>query len=227
MGVHLRRANFMRVLFSFNRAGSHVSVRALLRSLCFYLVFSPASTCIRGISAAARRLFRTHRSSPLRQKNRKLTGHPARSRSVSRSIFPPGRNGLQPDVSLDLQQSTHKGQRARLRLGALGSVHRNGQQNGVTEFIHDGWYTAPTFASSIDESLRLRRPQLHPPSFDTLDLPTHGCTVCSSDSFTYTVPSGGSNKLLVLLILSGVLSSPSANPERSPALYHYALFTGR
>ena len=122
--------------------------------------------------------------------------------------IPPGRNGLQPDVSLQYNsQNTSDGIVGygwSLSIPYIERLNKTGSQ--------DLYGNTPYFTSSIEGELAFEAtttPSSPTPSIlDTLPLALssttnviHGNAI--SDSFTYTVPSGGSNKTLVVWLFYG------------------------
>jgi RHS repeat-associated protein len=117
--------------------------------------------------------------------------------------IPPGRNGLQPDVSLQYNsQNTADsivGYGWSLSVPYIQRLNKTGSQN---------LYGSPSyFTSSIDGELATEAtsapPLITPSIMDSLDLTEHGCVGCVSDSFQYHVPDGGSNKLFMVLLSRG------------------------
>src|SRR5262245_33173576 len=114
--------------------------------------------------------------------------------------IPPGRNGLQPDVSLDYNSQRTSdgivGYGWSLSVPYIERINKTGSQN----LFHD----TPYFSSSIDGELALATTTVAsgnaPSILDTLPTTMTSCGLCNSLSTSYTVPSGGTGKLLVLLI---------------------------
>src|SRR5215831_18766195 len=116
--------------------------------------------------------------------------------------IPPGRNGLQPDVSLDYNSQRMSdgivGYGWSLSVPYIERLNKTGSQNLYQD--------TPYFSSSIDGELALATtttPASRPSIMDSLDLTEHGCTGCVSDSFQYHVPDGGSNKLFMVPLSRG------------------------
>src|ERR1700732_2232421 len=89
----------MRGLLSFNRAGSHVSIRFVASILIFYFVLSPAETAFAfgdgPPTIPNSTVFTQQTQAP------KVDGATGAFTQQVPLDIPPGRNGLQPDVSLD------------------------------------------------------------------------------------------------------------------------------
>ena len=117
--------------------------------------------------------------------------------------IPPGRNGLRPDVSLQYNsQNTSDsvvGYGWSLSIPYIQRLNKNGSQS---------LYGSPSyFTSSIDGGMASEAtttPSVTSPTImDTPNLTEHGCVGCASDSFSYTGPSGGTNKLFMVLLTRG------------------------
>ena len=109
--------------------------------------------------------------------------------------IPPGRNGLQPDVSLDYNSQRTSdgivGYGWSLSVPYIERVNKTGSQ--------DLYQNVPYFSSSIDGELALATTSTAR-IMDSLPTTMTSCGLCNSLSVPYTVPSGGTNKVLVLLI---------------------------
>src|SRR5215831_13941526 len=116
--------------------------------------------------------------------------------------IPPGRNGLQPDVSLDYNSQRMSdgiaGYSWSLSVPYIERLNKTGSQD-----LYQG---TPYFSSSIDGELALATTTtaFSPPSImESLDLTEHWCVGYASDSFQYHVPDGGSNKVFMVLMDRG------------------------
>jgi len=130
--------------------------------------------------------------------------------------IPPGRNGLQPDVSLQYNsQNTSDGIVGygwSLSTPYIQRINKTGSQE-----LYSG---TSYFTSSIDGELALdgtaqSSATTSPTILDALPLTLHKGTAITSDSWTYTVPSGGQNKLLVVLF-AGNADPITASQNGSP-----------
>jgi hypothetical protein len=125
------------------------------------------------------------------------------TQSVSLDI-PPGRNGLQPDVSLQYNsQNTSDGIVGygwSLSIPYIQRLNKTGSQN---LYASSSYFTSSTDGELAFDGVNTPAvvPAISPTIMDTLNLPSH-TTLCgiTSDSFSYTVPSGGANKLLLVLV---------------------------
>jgi Salmonella virulence plasmid 65kDa B protein len=125
--------------------------------------------------------------------------------------IPPGRNGLQPDVSLQYNsqntQDSIVGYGWSLSTPYIQRLNKTGSQNLYNssavqyftssvegELALDSTTTPPSSAPTILDTLPI---SLSSGNNSTNSNSTHGQAV--SGSFTYTVPAGGSNKALVVL----------------------------
>lgn len=126
--------------------------------------------------------------------------------------LPLGRSGLQPVLSLD-----YNSQRTEDGIVGYGWTISIPYIERLNKTGTDNLYgTTPYFTSSIvgelaPEATIESTATSSPTVMDTLDLTTLGCNFCSSDSFSYTVPSGGQNKLLVVLLAQGTTVTPFAS----------------
>src|SRR5258707_9134058 len=88
----------MRGLYSFNRAGSHVFIRVVSTVLVFYLILSPAQPAFADFGGTQPTVSNpqvfTDTDAP------KVDGQSGAFTQRVPLDIPPGRNGLQPDVSL-------------------------------------------------------------------------------------------------------------------------------
>jgi hypothetical protein len=124
--------------------------------------------------------------------------------------IPPGRNGLQPDLTLDYSsQRTIDGLVGygwNLSIPYITRLNKTGSQNLYS--------SAAYFTSSIDGELATdatSTPGTRPSILDTLPLTIHAAASVTSDSFSYTVPSGGSNKLFVVMVCqNNATNAPTA-----------------
>jgi Salmonella virulence plasmid 65kDa B protein len=115
--------------------------------------------------------------------------------------IPPGRDGLQPDVSLQYNsQNTSDsivGYGWSLSIPYIQRLNKTGSQ--------DLYGTTPYFTSSIEGELTPDSPlssTTSPSILDTLPLTAHQAGFGISDSFSYTVPSGGQNKMMLVLMFA-------------------------
>jgi RHS repeat-associated protein len=201
----------MRGLYSFNRAGSHVFIRVVSCALVFYLILSPAQPAFAafgdGTPTVSNAQVFTDSDAP------KVDGQSGAFTQRVPLDIPPGRNGLQPDVSLQYNsQNTADGVVGygwSLSIPYIQRLNKTGSQNL--------YGNNPYFTSSLDGELALDGTNTlaiaatsSPSIMDTLPV-THRVsgTNVTSDSFTYTVPSGGSNKLLVVMAALGADQSSS------------------
>src|SRR3989344_6997109 len=129
--------------------------------------------------------------------------------------IPPGRNGFQPDVALEYNsQNTSDGIVGygwSLSVPYIQRLNKTGSEN-----LYGG---TPHFTSSIDGELAvasttsstITATSSTPSILDTLPLTliSFGGDI-TSDSRSYTVPSGGSNKVFVLLIAKAGDGAPTA-----------------
>jgi Salmonella virulence plasmid 65kDa B protein len=125
--------------------------------------------------------------------------------------IPPGRNGLQPELSLHYNsQNTADGIVGygwSLPIPYIERLNKTGSQ--------DLYGTTPYFTSSIEgelasEATSTTQTVVTPTILDTAPLTIHSGNG-TSDSFSYTVPSGGTNKLLVVLLAAGGTPSATLN----------------
>jgi hypothetical protein len=126
--------------------------------------------------------------------------------------IPPGRNDLQPNVSLDYNsQSTQDsivGYGWSLSVPYIERLNKTGAQ--------DLYGSYPYYSSSIEGELASTTSTIVPaaatttPTIMDSSFTSHGCDPCSSDSFTYTVPAGGTNKLFVVMLTTPSANTPSA-----------------
>jgi hypothetical protein len=142
----------MRVSLSFNRDGSNVIVRFISAVLVFCFVLSPAQPAFAafgdGTPTVPNPTVFTAADAP------KVNGQSGAFTQRVPLDIPPGRNGLQPDVSL--------------------------QYN--SELVPDA-----TSSAGI-------APSTNPTIMDTTTPTVHAAVNTTSQSFTYNVPSGGTNK---------------------------------
>ena len=131
--------------------------------------------------------------------------------------IPPGRSGLQPDVTLDYNsqrtQDSIVGYGWQLSIPFIQRLNKTGSQN-----LYSGEY----FSSSIDGelfSLATSTPATTSPTIlDSLPVTNRQSSVSvTSDSFSYTVPAGGTNKLLVVLLAMGADKSASLSATQNGA----------
>jgi len=125
--------------------------------------------------------------------------------------IPPGRNGLQPDVSLQYNsQNTSDGVVGygwSLSIPYIERLNKTGSQ--------DLYGSNPYFTSSIDGELASEATTspvtVAPTILDTIPSSglMHSLQGGTSISFSYTVPSGGENKLLIVM-WSGSNATPTA-----------------
>ena len=123
--------------------------------------------------------------------------------------IPPGRNSLQPDLTLDYNsqrtQDSIVGYGWQLSIPYIQRLNKTGSQN-----LYSGGY----FTSSIDGelvSLATSTPATTSPTIlDSLPLSIYQTPVGSSDSRSYTVPAGGSNNLFLVLLTNGNSTAPTA-----------------
>jgi hypothetical protein len=113
--------------------------------------------------------------------------------------IPPGRNGLQPALSLD-----YKSQRTQdgivgfgwnISLPYIQRLNKTGSQN---LYSTSGYFTSSfdgELASDSTSSLGVA-----PSIVDSLPITSHVAANTTSDAFSYTVPSGGINKLFVVMV---------------------------
>src|SRR5258707_5925157 len=98
----------MRGLYSFNRAGSHVFIRVVSTVLVFYLILSPAQPAFADFGGTQPTV-----SNPQVFTDTDLPKIDGPSGAFTQRVpldIPPGRNGLQPDVSLQYNsQNTSDG----------------------------------------------------------------------------------------------------------------------
>src|SRR5229473_5744043 len=149
MGVNLRCIQIgMRGHYSFNRAGSHVFIRVLSSVLVFCFILSPAEPAFAAFGDGAptvpnSSVFTTSDDSP------KVDGQSGAFTQRVPLDIPPGRNGLQPDVSLQYNsQNTSDGIVGygwSLSIPYIQRLNKTGSQD-----IYGG---APYFTSSIDGEL--------------------------------------------------------------------------
>jgi hypothetical protein len=136
--------------------------------------------------------------------------------------IPPGRNGLQPDVTLDYSsqrtQDTSVGYGWQIAIPYIQRLNKTGSQ--------DLYGNTPYFTSSLDGELASTTmtatsstATTSPVILDTLPLAIYQTPVGSSDSRSYTVPAGGSNKLFLVLLTNGSLTAPSATLNGSPLTF--------
>ena len=115
--------------------------------------------------------------------------------------IPPGLNGLQPDVTLDYSsqrtQDSIVGYGWQLSIPVIQRLNKTGSQ--------DLYGNMPYFTSSIDGELTnvtvtatTSGATSTPYILDTLPLTIYQTPVESSDSRTYAVPAGGTNKLFLV-----------------------------
>jgi Salmonella virulence plasmid 65kDa B protein len=127
--------------------------------------------------------------------------------------IPPGRNGLQPDISLQYNsQNTSDGivgYSWSLSIPYIQRLNKTGSQ--------DLYGSNPYFTSSLDGELALdgtNTPAINataaPSILDTTPLTLHQAANTTSDSFPYTVPAGGTNKLLVVEVGANDSAPPSS-----------------
>jgi hypothetical protein len=133
--------------------------------------------------------------------------------------IPPGRSGLQPDVSLDYNSQRMEdsivGYGWSLSVPYIERVNKNGSQLLYTTSDN----VLPTFTSSIDGELASPATSTGPATIsilDSLDTTVHGGTG-TSDSFSYTVPSGGTNTLLIVLLGRGSPGVPTVTQNGASA----------
>jgi hypothetical protein len=136
--------------------------------------------------------------------------------------IPPGRNGLQPDVTLDYSsqrtQDSYVGYGWQLSIPYIQRLNKTGSQ---------GLYgNTPYFSSSIDGELTNATitatssgATSSPYILDSLPLSIYQTPVGTSDSRTYTVPAGGTNKLFLVLLTNGNSTAPSATLNGSPITF--------
>jgi hypothetical protein len=125
--------------------------------------------------------------------------------------IPPGRNSLQPDLTLDYNsqrtQDSIVGYGWQLSIPYIQRLNKTGSQN-----LFSGGY----FTSSIDGelvSLATSTPATSTPTIlDSLPVTYRTLSSGTSDSFPYTVPSGGTNKELIVQVCmnAGSGGAPSA-----------------
>src|SRR5208337_1651451 len=136
--------------------------------------------------------------------------------------IPPGRNGLQPDVTLDYSsqrtQDSIVGYGWQLSIPYIQRINKTGTQ--------DLFGTTPFFTSSIDGELTntnvtatTSNATTSPTILDALPLSTYKVTNSTSDSRSYTVPAGGINKLFVILLAENGSSVPSATLNGIPVAF--------
>jgi hypothetical protein len=109
--------------------------------------------------------------------------------------IPPGRNGLQPDLSLQYNsQNTSDGIVGygwSLDIPYIQRLNKTGSQ--------DLYATSSYFTSSIDGEIITATSSGSAPSIqDTVPLTVHTVSSVTSTSLTYTVPAGGSNQIEVV-----------------------------
>jgi Salmonella virulence plasmid 65kDa B protein len=141
--------------------------------------------------------------------------------------IPPGRNGLQPDITLDYNSQRTSdgivGYGWNLSLPFIQRLNKTGSQNLYS--------SAAYFTSSIDGELAsdsTTTPVGTVPSImDTLPLTTHVAANVTSDSFSYTVPLGGTNKLFVVMVCQNDTGSvPTSETLNGVALSTFVKMPG-
>src|SRR6266436_8905072 len=209
----------MRDSLSFNRAGSHVFVRFISLVLVFYFVLSPAQPAFADFGGTQptvpnAQVF-TASDAP------KVDGQSGAFTQRVPLDIPPGRNGLHPDVSLQYNsQNTSDsivGYGWSLSIPYIQRLNKTGSQS-----IYG---SAPYFASSIDGELTsdgTTTPAIVATTshtiLDALPLPIQGLSFGTSQSFTYTVPAGGSNKLLLVLVAQNTGTAPTSATQNGVSL---------
>jgi hypothetical protein len=124
--------------------------------------------------------------------------------------IPPGRNGLQPDITLDYNsqrtQDSIVGYGWNVSIPYIQRLNKTGSQNLYS--------TNSYFTSSIDGELASDSTSspvgTSPSILDSLPLTTHVAANVTADSFTYTVPSSGINKLFVVMVCQNSGTAPTA-----------------
>src|SRR5712675_823532 len=188
----------MRGLLFFNLAESHVFVRLICLILTFYFILSPAQPAFAafgdGTPTVPNPQVFTVSDAP------KVDGQSGAFTQRVPLDIPPGRNGLQPDVSLQYNsQNTSDsivGYGWSLSIPYIQRLNKTGSQD-----IYGG---APYFTSSIDGELAsdatTTSPNAVPSIMDSLPLTISAVSAVTSDSRSYTVPAGGTNKLFLVLM---------------------------
>jgi hypothetical protein len=121
------------------------------------------------------------------------------TQSISLDI-PPGRAGLQPTLTLDYNSQRKSdsivGYGWTPSVPYIQRLNKTGSQNLYS--------STASFSSSIDGELVSDATSSAvgtvPTILDSLPLTTHAAANTTSDSFAYTVPSGGTNKLFVVMV---------------------------
>lgn len=125
--------------------------------------------------------------------------------------IPPGRNGMQPELSLNYNsQNTTDGIVGygwSLSIPYIERLNKTGSENLYSD---DAYFTSSIEGELASEATTsaTAAPSVAPTILDSTPLTIHSGSG-TSDSFSYTVPSGGSNKLLVVLLGKGA-GTPSA-----------------
>jgi hypothetical protein len=185
----------MRVSLSFNRDGSNVIVRFISAVLVFCFVLSPAQPAFAafgdGTPTVPNPTVFTAADAP------KVNGQSGAFTQRVPLDIPPGRNGLQPDVSLQYNsQNTSDGIVGygwSLSVPYIQRLNKTGSQKL--------YGSNPYFTSSADGELVPDTtssagiaPSTNPTIMDTTTPTVHAAVNTTSQSFTYNVPSGGTNK---------------------------------
>jgi YD repeat-containing protein len=147
--------------------------------------------------------------------------------------IPPGRNGLQPDVSLQYNsQNTSDsmvGYGWSLSIPYIQRLNKTGSQ--------DLYGNNQYFTSSIDGELAIDASTTNATSngtsatttpyiMDSFPLTVHTLGSGSSDNFSYTVPSGGSNKVLVVLDCDNDGAKPTSATQNGVSLATFVKLPG-
>jgi len=135
----------------------------------------------------------------------------AYTQKVSLDI-PPGRSGLQPDISLQYnsQQTSDSivGYGWSLPIPYVQRLNKTGTQdfyNSATSY-----FTSSTDGELANIATSTTAATTTPSVLDTVPLSTYKVTAATSDSRSYTVPAGGSNRLFVLLLAANNTNTPTA-----------------